>query len=199
MFHALKAPKAKTLLTWGLAISLTLVAGAAFAASSAHGAAEGKHWLMTDTARVMNFAVLAGLLFYVLRKPVSEALSGRIEAIKSELETLEGQKADAEKTLAEYKTKIASLASEKEQILAQYKVQGEAAKKRILEEAETYAEKLETQAKRNIESEFKSARAERKAEIMAEAFEKAEALIQEKSSGDDQEKLVDDYLEKVVV
>lgn len=199
MFHALKAPKAKTLLTWGLAISLTLVAGAAFAASSAHGAAEGKHWLMTDTARVMNFAVLAGLLFYVLRKPVSEALSGRIEAIKSELETLEGQKADAEKTLAEYKTKIASLASEKEQILAQYKVQGEAAKKRILEEAETYAEKLETQAKRNIESEFKSARAELKAEIMAEAFEKAEALIQEKISGDDQEKLVDDYLEKVVV
>ena len=101
--------------------------------------------------------------------------------------------------MAEYKTKIASLASEKEQILAQYKVQGEAAKKRILEEAETYAEKLETQAKRNIESEFKSARAELKAEIMAEAFEKAEALIQEKISGDDQEKLVDDYLEKVVV
>ena len=199
MFHALKAPKAKTLLTWGLAISLTLVAGAAFAASSAHGGGEAKHWLMTDTARVMNFAVLAGLLFFVLRKPVSEALSGRIEAIKSELETLEGQKADAEKTLAEYKTKIASLASEKEQILAQYKVQGEAAKKRILEEAETYAEKLEIQAKRNNESEFKSARAELKAEIMAEAFEKAEALIQEKISGDDQDKLVDDYLEKVVV
>ena len=199
MFHALKAPKAKTLLTWGLAISLTFVAGAAFASSSAHGAAEAKHWLTTDTARVMNFVVLMGLLFYVLRKPVSEALSGRIETIKSELETLEGQKADAEKTLAEYKTKIASLESEKEQILAQYKEQGEAAKKRILEEAETYAEKLEGQAKRNIDHEFKTARAELKAEIMAEAFEKAEVLIEAKISGDDQEKLVDDYLKKVVV
>ncbi|MCG8471885.1 MAG: hypothetical protein MI742_08525, partial [Desulfobacterales bacterium] len=71
--------------------------------------------------------------------------------------------------------------------------------KRILEEAETYAEKLEGQAKRNIDHEFKTARAELKAEIMAEAFEKAEVLIEAKISGDEKEKLVDDYLKKVVV
>jgi len=199
MRDVFKSSGRRRLLFWGLFAVLTLTAGAAFASSGGGHAAEAKHWLTTDTARVLNFVVLMGFLFFVLRKPVSNALSGRISTIKDELDTLEKQKADAEKTLAEYETKIATLEDEVEVILGQYRDQGEAAKKRIMEEAELHAVKLEEQAKRNIDHEFKAARADLKAEIMALALSKAEALIQEKISTDDQEKLVDDYLTKVVV
>jgi len=41
---------------------------------------------LTDTFRVMNFTVLAVALFFVLRKPLSQALNGRIKGIKDELE-----------------------------------------------------------------------------------------------------------------
>lgn len=188
----------RRLLFWGLFAVLTLTAGVAFASGGGH-AAEAKHWLTTDTARVLNFVVLMGFLFFVLRKPVAKALSGRIDTIRDELDTLEKQKADAEKTLAEYETKIASLESEVDVILDQYRAQGETAKKRILQEAELHAAKLEAQAKRNIDHEFKAARADLTAEIMALSLEKAEALVREKINADDQDKLVDDYLTKVVV
>jgi len=194
-----KTSGGRRLLSWGLFVVLTLTAGVAFASSGGGHAPEAKHWLTTDTARVLNFVVLMGFLFFVLRKPVSNALSGRIATIRDELDTLEKQKVGAEKTLAEYETKIATLDNEVEVILGQYREQGKAAQKRILEEAELHAVKLEEQAKRNIDHEFKTARADLKAEIMALALEKAEALIQEKINADDQDKLVDDYLSKVVV
>ncbi|VFQ43390.1 F0F1 ATP synthase subunit B [Desulfoluna butyratoxydans] len=199
MRDEMKSSGGRRLLFWGLFAALTLSAGMAFASSGGGHAAEAKHWLTTDTARVLNFVVLMGFLFFVLRKPVSSALSGRIGSIRDELDTLEQKKADAEKTLAEYETRIATLESEVEVILGQYREQGEAARTRIMEEAKLHAAKLEEQAKRNIDHEFKAARTDLKAEIMALALEKAESLIQEKINTDDQEKLVDDYLNKVVV
>lgn len=200
MMHVVNASKGRRLLFWGLVTALTLTAGAAFASSGGgEHVAASKHWLTTDTARVMNFVVLMSLLVFVLRKPVANALSGRIDTIRDELETLEKQKADAVKTLSVYETKIATLEREVEVILGQYKEQGEAAKKRIFAEAELHAAKLEAQAKRNIDHEFKTARADLMAEIMTQALEKAEAMIREQITADDQEKLVDDYLKKAVV
>ena len=62
-----------------------------------------KTWEWEDTYRVMNFTVLAVALVFILRKPLSQALSSRIKSIKEQLNDLEQQKAEAEKQLAEYK------------------------------------------------------------------------------------------------
>ena len=80
----------------------------------------------------------------------------------------------------------------------EYIKQGEEAKVRILAEAETQAIKLEAMAKRNIEQEFKSAKTKLQQEIVEKAMLKAEELIKTAISPDDQDKLVDDYLKKVV-
>ena len=66
-------------------------------ALGASGEGGGKGWVATDTYRVMNFAVLAIALFFVLRKPLSQALNSRIKVIKDELEDLEARKVEAEK------------------------------------------------------------------------------------------------------
>ncbi|MBI9087210.1 MAG: F0F1 ATP synthase subunit B [Desulfobacterales bacterium] len=190
-----------------------LLSGTAMAASSGHGteavaegghnadaghAAPTKHWEATDTYRVMNFAVLFFGLFFLLRKPISEALNGRIRGIEDQLRDLEKQKADAEKALAGYNAQLAKLEKEAETIVAEYVRQGNEAKVRILEAAEASATKLEEQAKRTIEHEFKQARQQLQDEVMEKALEKAESLIQAKISDDDQNRLVDEYLEKVV-
>ncbi|MCP4755425.1 MAG: hypothetical protein GY866_31565, partial [Proteobacteria bacterium] len=76
--------------------------------------------------------------------------------------------------------------------------QGEAAKAKILAEAEKTAEKLEEQAKRNIEHEFKEAEEKLRGEILEKALQQAEEFIKGGISSDDQDRLVDEYLEKVV-
>jgi F-type H+-transporting ATPase subunit b len=168
--------------------------------SSGEGGHEAapKGWVATDTYRVMNFTVLVVALFLVLRKPVSQALSGRIQGIKSQLEDLEARKKAAEKSLSEYNRKLALLDKEAEQLVAEYTRQGEEAKARILKEAELMAEKLKEQARKNIDHEFENAKATLQAEIVEKALKKAEQLIREKITADDQNKLVDEYLEKVV-
>jgi F-type H+-transporting ATPase subunit b len=173
--------------------------GAVFASSEGgHEAAAPKGWVITDTYRVMNFTVLAVALFFILKKPLSQALNARIKGIKDQLETLEDQKKEAEIQLAGYNEKLAQLEGEAEKLIQEYARQGAEAKARIIQEAESSATKLEEQAKRHIEHEFNQAKKQLQAEILQVALVKAEEIITAKISSEDQDRLVDDYLEKVV-
>ena len=165
---------------------------------SSEAGAEPKGWVATDTYKVMNFAVLAIGLFLLLRKPVSQALNSRIKGIKEQLDELESKRAAAEKQLAEYNQKFAKLEGEAEKLIEDYIRQGNEAKARIIEEAKQAAEKLEEQAQRNIEHEFKQAKIKLQEEILDKALVKTEEIIKNKITAQDQEKLVDEYLEKVV-
>jgi F-type H+-transporting ATPase subunit b len=167
----------------------------ALAASGEDSGAKG--WASTDWFRVMNFTVLAIALVFVLRKPLSQALGARITGIKDQLEDLETRKAEAEKQLAEYNEKLSRLEKESEKIVEDYIKQGNEAKARILKEAESAAEKLQTQARRNIEHEFKQAKFKLQEEIFETSMAKAEEILKGKISGDDQDRLVDEYLRKV--
>ena len=164
----------------------------------ASGEGGTKGWVSTDTFRVMNFVVLVVALVFVLRKPLSQALNSRIKVIKAQLDDLEAQKAEAEKKLAEYNEKLAQLEKEAEKIVEDYVRQGNEAKARILKEAEASAEKLQLQARRNIEHEFAQAKLELQKEIFEKSLVKAEEIIKGKFTGQDQDRIVDDYLKKVV-
>ncbi len=190
-----------------LAMSMLVLlwGGLAFASSGgnahegdAHGEVKAKGWVATDTYRVLNFAVLAGALVFLLRKPLSQALDSRIKGIQAQMEDLEAKKAEAEKVLSEYNAKIARLSQESEGIVAEYVRQGNEAKARILKEAELSAYKLEEQARRNIENEFEAAKLRLQQDIFEKAMIKAEEIIKKNITADDQNRLVDEYLDKVV-
>jgi len=155
-------------------------------------------WINTDTYRVMNFAVLAIGLIILLRKPASNALNDRIKGIKEQLNDLETKKLEAEKNLVQYNERLSLLDKEAEKIVAEYIKQGNEAKKRILDAAGDAALKLEEQARRNIEHEFKQARSNLKEEVVEKALVMAEDIIKRNITEKDQEKLVSEYLEKVV-
>ena len=167
------------------------------AAASEHEA-KSKGWAATDTYKVMNFGVLAIGLFLLLKKPVSQALNSRIKGIKDQLDELEEKKMAAEKQLAQYNEKFSNLEQEAEKLIEDYIRQGNEAKARIIEEAKQAAEKLEEQARRNIEHEFKRAKLELQQEVVEKALKKSEEIIKSKITAKDQEKLVDEYLDKVV-
>lgn len=176
-----------------------LIFGVAYAFAAGGGEGDGhQKWVATDSYRIMNFTVLVVGLFLLLRKPVANALNSRIKGIKEQLEDLEVKKAAAESELAKYVEKLAKLESEADNIIEDYIRQGNDAKARILKEAETAAEKLEEQAKKNIEHEFEQAKIRLKEDVLEKAMARAEEIIKTKISTDDQERLVDEYLNKVV-
>jgi F-type H+-transporting ATPase subunit b len=177
-------------------VLLCMGVGSTLGASGAETAAKG--WVATDTYRVMNFVVLLVALIFILRKPISQALSSRIKNIREQLESLEAQKAEAEKQLAQYNEKLSQLESEAEKIVEGYIKQGNEAKAKILKEAKATAEKLQVQARRNIEHEFGKARQELQREIVEKSLVKAEERLKKAITAQDQDKLVDEYLDKVV-
>ena len=200
--HYRKIKKAPVAVICILLIVLMFSAGLVFAATGGeHGSGEGsgaKGWVATDWFRVINFVVLAGILIFVLRKPVSEALGSRIEGIKAQLADLEAQKEDAEKKLAAYNEKLSQLENEAEKIVSDYIQQGNEAKARIIQEAEAAAEKLQSQARRNIEHEFERAKQQLQQEVLEKSLIKAEEIIKGRITAKDQDRLVDEYLAKVV-
>jgi F-type H+-transporting ATPase subunit b len=187
------------IISWAkiFAITALLVFSFSTTAAASGGEQGSKGWVKTDWYRVLNFAVLAAGLVFLLRKPLSQALRSRIAGIKEQLEDLESQKAAAEKKLVEYNQKLSDLEKEAERIVAEYINQGNEAKARILKEAAAATEKLQTQARRSIEHEFEQAKQQLQAEILEKSLAKAEEIIKEKISADDQNRLVDEYLEKV--
>ena len=200
--HYRRIKKAPVAVICILLIVLMFSADLVFAATGGeHGSGEGsggKGWVATDWFRVINFVVLAGILIFVLRKPVSEALGSRIEGIKAQLADLEAQKEDTEKKLAAYNEKLSQLEKEAEKIVSDYIQQGNEAKARIIQEAEAAAEKLQSQARRNIENEFERAKQQLQQEVLEKSLIKAEEIIKGKITAKDQDRLVDEYLAKVV-
>ena len=186
----------------GIVVVVLLMVSAGLAASAmAAGDGEesgGKGWVKADWARVLNFGVLALLLFVLLRKPLPKILNGRIEGIKDQLAELEAKKAEAEKQLAGYNEKLSALEQEADQIVQEYVKQGNEAKARILKEAEATAEKLQQQARRAIEHEFDQAKSKLQADILEKSLKKAEEIIASQINASDQDQLIDEYLAKVV-
>lgn len=178
-----------------MTVLLFCFVGTTIASSEGNG---GKGWVKTDTYKVMNFGVLAIGLFLILRKPVSQALDSRIKGIKDQLSELETKKKEAEKELVKYNERFSLLEQEAEELVEEYIRQGNEAKARIIEEAKKAAEKLEEQARRNIENEFKKAKIKLQQDTLEKALVNAETLIKNKITAQDQDKLVDEYLEKVV-
>ncbi len=178
-----------------------LVCFGTFAWAAGGGGEHGEQvakWHSIDTYKVLNFGLLVAVLFLLAKKPVKEFFQSRRKGIEDELTDLEKKKKNAEKELAEYESRLKNLNEESNRILDDYVRQGEEAKRRIIAEAQEQATKLEELAKRNIEQEFKAAKTALKNEIVEKAVAEAETLVKQSIASEDQDRLVDEYLKKVV-
>jgi F-type H+-transporting ATPase subunit b len=165
------------------------------------GGAEGDHGLpwMNFLFRVINFILFLGIIWYFAGSKIKEFFSGRKSEIKSELDDLQARRTDAESRLRDVEQSIANISKEREEILDQYRSQGEALKQSIVEEAEKKAEQIKKQAEVTVQQETQMAIDSIRAEMADQIIEAAEKIIKDKLKKKDHEKLVDEYLEKVVL
>ena len=175
-----------------------LLAASVAYASGGHGEEHTIPW-MNYFWRVLNFALFLFLLYKFAGKKAADFFGGRSSGIKNELEDLETRKAEASKKLAEVEKSIANIAQEKAAILEEAKTQGEALKASIIEKAEKTAAQMAEQAKLTAQNEAKAEMDRMRAEMADLVVEAAAKLVEEKLGEKEHEKLVDEYLTKVVL
>jgi F-type H+-transporting ATPase subunit b len=189
-------------LAFRLAICTVILAatGIGFASEGA----EGAHHV--DTAaqmkdfgwRVLNFAVLAGILGWAIAKAqVKRALSERRTQIEVSLREAQQAKEAAEQKLREYKGKIEQASLEIDELRAAIVLEGEQEKQRIIAEAQKAAERIVDQAALSAEQEVLKARAALQAEAGRLAVELAAVKLSNAIQKGDHDRFVGEYLDKV--
>lgn len=178
-----------------IAAAMVLVASSVSLAFAAEGGGHDK--IMDFVWRLMNFAVLIGALIFLLRKPISQGLSGRAQTIEQELKELEAKREEARQAYALMEKRLQEAEQEREAILAEFRAQGEREKEKIIQNAKTLAERIKSQAQFTIDQETKQAKAELRREVAELSANLAEDLLKQNINAEDQSRLVNEYLDKV--
>ncbi len=148
--------------------------------------------------RFINFALMVVILFVILRKVgIKQFFVSRSEAIKRKLDELKNAKEEAEKKYRVLEQKLEEWETKRKNLIEQFKAEGLAEKERIIAEAEKRAKQILDQAEATIQQEMKGASERLKAEVVALATQRAESIIARQITERDQDKLVDDFIERV--
>jgi F-type H+-transporting ATPase subunit b len=164
------------------------------------GAQDGGHGLnwFDFALRTGNFAILAFILYKLLSKPISNFLVSRREDIQKLLADLEAKRREAEEVSAQYRARLAALDVETRKIVDELLAEGESEKSKILAAAEKQAEYIRQQAQLAAQQEVKVARDKLQEEIAELSIAAAEEILRKKIKADDQDRLVKDFMTRVV-
>jgi F-type H+-transporting ATPase subunit b len=125
-------------------------------------------------------------------------MADRREKIEKALADAEAAREAAERKLAEYSEKLAKANQEIDAIQATIRNEAELEKERIIAEATAASAKIRAQAEQAASQEIGRAKAELRQEAVRLAVGLAEETLKEKINKDDQDRLVGEYLAKVV-
>ena len=123
----------------GCCAAAAILAPAAVRAAEEGGGHEAGNPWVSLFWKFVNFSILAGGLYFALRKTVSEGLVSRQEAVRKALQEAREAKEAAEAKYREYKDKIARLEEEVRTIHDDFRAEGERQRDRIIREAQDQA------------------------------------------------------------
>ena len=172
---------------------LAVMAGVALASSEGgHGEA-----IKTMAYRILNFLVVAGVLWWALADKARNFFSGRRETIARTLEEVDQAVVAAEAKLAEYQKQIEGMEHDIEAVRQLVVGEVEQEKARIIEEGKLAAEHIIAAARHSAEQEVASARQQLLDQAAEMAAEMASAIIAKSLTPADHDRLLDEYLKKV--
>lgn len=175
-----------------------LVASVAVAAGGGEHHADSGALIKDFIWRVINFAILVGIVVWALKKAnVKGSLAERQAAIEKNLKEAREARAAAEAKLKEYSEKLDKANLEVEQLRAAMMQEAEAEKQRIIAEARAAAVKIAAQAAQSADQEVLKARTELRAEAARLAVELAAGKLSGAVQKADHDRFVQDYLGKV--
>ena len=183
-------------------IQLTIMSGlvllpAVVLASGGGGHADSGVILKDFAYRCFNFALLVGLVAYFVTKPIRKGLKGRTEEIEKTLADAQAAKEAAEAKHLEYSEKLAKATEEIASITDSIRREGELERDKIIAAAKELAINVEQEAENKAAGVVTKARTELREEAASLAVELAKDMLIKQVSADDQERLVEEYMQKV--
>jgi len=172
------------------------VAFAAEAGGAQHGVGVHIPW-GEILKQAINFLLLAGVLVYFLRKPVSSFLKERSDLLRKAIDDAAKARAEAAEKLAAIETRTGKLADEIAGMNAKMDVEAAAEARRLQETVAAEIARIRAQSEFTGEQEVKKAREELRREASLLTARAAEELVRKSLSPEDQERLVRENLEKI--
>ena len=156
------------------------------------GEAQEEGW-MPVIAKTVNFAILAGVLVYFLKTPLTEYLSSRIVKVRQDLVTAAATREAAARQLTEIQAKLTALPGELEALKTRGGEEIAAERVRIQQAAEAERQRLLEHTRREIDMRLRVARRELVEHAAALAVAVASERIRKSITPDDQTRLVERY------
>lgn len=143
---------------------------------------------------LINFAILAVLLYMAVRRAINPALAARRAAMETEIAEATRLRTEAEAMHREYSERLANLDREVALLKAEFVKAGEAERDRLIAEARERARRLREEGDNTIEQEMKRLKDELRREAVLAATSAAEEAVRKGVTPSDQQRLADDYI-----
>jgi len=179
--------------------SASCIAGYFIFSAAAFAAAEAGHEEITFLGdwlpRLVNFAVIAFVVVYFLRKPARDFFANRSAEIGKAMQESKEARERAEAALVEMDRKVKEL--EADRMIADAQDRGEKDRQALVEEGKKVAADVQVQVKQGIDVELQKAKSALAVEASLLSLELAEGGIRKKIGHDDHERIVKEYIDKV--
>ncbi|MCR5722356.1 MAG: F0F1 ATP synthase subunit B [Lachnospiraceae bacterium] len=152
----------------------------------------------TLIAQLLNLFIQVMLIKKILFKPIKEVLAKRKAAADAEIADATKAKEEAESLKSEYEENMKQARDKANDILNTAQKSATQQSEEIIREANAQAVSIKSKAERDIEQERRKAVNEIKDEIGDMAMEIAGKVIGREINSSDHEKLIDEFINKVV-
>jgi F-type H+-transporting ATPase subunit b len=165
---------------------------------AADAGAHAKAFSFTEELfKLVNTLIVVGILYKVAFNPIKNFLKDRREGIRKALDEARAAREEAEKQLAEQRSKVADLEAELVRVREQGAKERAAMRERLEKEQENQAQRLLEQTRTTIELEATKARAELQNQAASLALNLAEEMLKKELGEADQERFVENYLANI--
>jgi len=147
--------------------------------------------------KFINMVLFFGALFWVLRKPIGNALRARSEALRQEAQEARERRLKADQMAKDIETRLVQIESDVRSIRDRAVAEGERQKRELIAAGEAEAAKILQAARAEVENRLKLAKQELTEYAGQLATERAEAILREKITDEDRSKLFQESLREV--
>jgi F-type H+-transporting ATPase subunit b len=147
--------------------------------------------------KLLNFAVMLGILLKFAAKPFKDFLQSRRNSVKEKVDEAGRLLKEAESLKSTYEAKLADLDQEMETFRKAVIGEAEQEKAKIVAEALALADRIRQQAQLAYDQEMKDSMTVVQAQIARRTLQAAEAAVKQIFKEEDHNKMVDEFIEKL--
>lgn len=180
-------------------MSMLVWIGAALAASEGgHGGGEA-HGIPWNTLVVtaLNLVIFLGLLGWLARRPLADALANRAAAVRKSLDEASRLQDEAQARFSEVESKLVALDRRIDELKQEAEVEATREEGRLRDRAAQDAQRIRDTAERTIREEADNARLVLRGEATALAVQLAREIVRKNLTVEDQERLARQFLAAV--